>query len=217
MKKSRCPASRETLKTLEFRYTGKMIGQISGSLIFKGERFVIVSAGGVGYKVFTTPDNIRLAGGNSGDFTLWTHLVVKEDALDLYGFATQDELALFEILLTVSGIGPKSALQVLSLAGSETLRKAVTSANSEYLTKISGIGKKIAEKIVLELKDKILALGPATGVADSDYETDTLSALQALGYSLKEAREAVKKIPADITDTGEKIKVALKQLGSSAH
>lgn len=189
-----------------------MIAQLTGNVVHNGDRFVILNVNGVGYKVFTTAESMIILAKNSFETTLWTHLVVKEDALDLYGFVSKTELDFFELLLTVSGIGPKSALGTLSLAGTETLRKAISTNNSEYLTKVSGIGRKSAEKIVLELKEKLGKLGDALPGEDLDGEADILNALQALGYTVKEAREAIKKIPAETTDTGEKIKQALKQL-----
>jgi len=190
-----------------------MIGQLTGSFSHAGERFIILSVGGVGYKVFTTIENIASLQANSGETTVWTHLVVREDALDLYGFTSEAELEFFELLLTVSGIGPKSALAILSLAGMDTLRQSIVTKNTEYLTKIGGIGKKSAEKIVLELKDRVSKMSASLPAKDLDTHDEVLSALESLGYSLKEAREAVKKIPAEMKDTGEKIKQALKQLG----
>jgi len=188
-----------------------MIAQLTGQITHLGDRFVVLDVGGVGYKVFTTNDNIAsLKKDTQAKF--WTHLVVKEDALDLYGFLTQDELAFFELLITVSGIGPKSALATLSLAGLDTLRQSIASGDSSYLTKVSGIGRKSAEKIVMELKDKVSKLGDFLP-QKLDVHTDVLSALEALGYSARDAREAIKKIPANLTDTGEKIKSALKYLG----
>jgi len=189
-----------------------MIGQLTGNTIHNGDHFIILNVNGVGYKVFTSTESMNFLTKNPLDATLWTHLVVKENALDLYGFISQQELNFFELLITVSGVGPKSALSVLSLAGIETLHKAIVSNNSEYLTKVAGIGRKSAEKIVLELKDKLSKLGDILPNKNLDEETDVLNALQALGYSLREAREAIKKIPLDITDTGEKIKQSLKQL-----
>jgi Holliday junction DNA helicase RuvA len=190
-----------------------MIGQLTGTITYKGDRFVILNAGGVGYKVFITPETMTALASNIPDTILWTHLVVREDVLDLYGFIDQQELEFFQLLITVSGIGPRSALAILSLAGPETLRRAILSGNTEYLTKVSGIGKKSADKIVLELKDKLEKLGEFLPHEELNAEADVLNALQALGYSTREAREALKKIPEGVTDTGEKIKLALKQLG----
>ena len=185
---------------------------LTGSLSHSEERFFILDVKGVGYKVFSTSENIAALKSADGETAVWTHLVVREDALDLYGFTTKQELDFFELLLTVSGIGPKSALATLSLAGTETLRQSITTGNTEYLTKIGGISRKSAEKIVLELKDKLGKLGEFLPTPELYTHDDVLSALEALGYSLKEAREAIKKIPAGIEDTGEKIKQALKQL-----
>ena len=190
-----------------------MIGQITGNLSLKSDRFVIINAGGVGYKIYVTADTLNQLAKSDFEVSLWTHLVVKEDALDLYGFLEQRELEFFQMLITVSGIGPRGALAILSLAGPETLRKAIASGNTEYLTKVSGIGRKSAEKIVLELKDKLGKMGEFLPSAEMDQEADVLHALQALGYSLKEAREAVKKLPVEAIDTGEKIRLALKNLG----
>jgi holliday junction DNA helicase RuvA len=189
-----------------------MIGQLTGNIAHTDDRFVILNVGGVGYKIFTTAESMIVLAKNSEEVTLWTHLIVKEDALDLYGFVSQQELNFFELLITVSGIGPKSALGVLSLAGVETLCKAISSNNTEYLTKVAGVGRKSAEKIVLELKDKLGKLGDFLPTENLDKEADVLNALEALGYSIREAREAIKKIPAGTEDTGEKIKQALKQL-----
>ncbi len=190
-----------------------MIGQIIGNLTHKGDRFVIVNTGGVGYKINVTADTLNQLTKSDFEVSFWTHLAVKEDALDLYGFLEQQELEFFQMLITVSGIGPRSALAILSLTGPETLRKAIVSGHTEYLTKVSGIGRKSAEKIVLELKDKLGKMGEFLPSEELDREADVLHALQALGYSLREAREAAKKIPMETTDTGEKIKLALKNLG----
>lgn len=190
-----------------------MIGQLTGQIIHTGERFVLVNVGGIGYKVYTTPENIAYLAGQDNSICLWTHLVVKEDALDLYGFSSQQELDFFELLITVSGIGPKSALSILSIAGSETLRQAITFGQVEYLTKIGGIGKKSAEKIVLELKDKLGSLNATEQGVELTLHSDVLAALETMGYSSKEAVAAIKKIPQGVSDTGEKIKLALKQLG----
>ncbi|MCX6713160.1 MAG: Holliday junction branch migration protein RuvA [Candidatus Vogelbacteria bacterium] len=190
-----------------------MIGQLTGTVVRQGERFLILNTGGVGYKVYTTPENIAALTASQSEVAVWTHLVVREDALDLYGFPSEQELEFFELLITVSGIGPRSALAILSLAGLETLRQAIASGKSEYLTKIGGIGKKSAEKIVLELRDKVSKLGTFLPADKMETHDDVLAALETMGYTIKEAREAVKKIPTEITDTGEKIKLALKQMG----
>ena len=134
---------------------------------------------------------------------------MREDALDLYGFLNYEELEFFEMLIGVSGIGPKGALAILSIASTETLRKAIGTGDTSYLTKISGIGKKTAEKIVIELRDK---MGEQEKGSSMQEELDAMEALKSLGYSQNEIREALKKVPPDL-NTNEKIREALKILG----
>lgn len=189
-------------------YHFKMIGSIKGKIILKTDKFLIVETGGVGYKISVSPDTLAKAKKASEEISLWTHLHVREDALDLYGFMDIKELKLFEMLIGVSGIGPKSALAILGIASIETLKKAVGTGDISYLTKISGIGKKTAEKIVLELRDKI---GEEKSNISLDAELDALEALKSLGYSQNEAREALKKVSPD-SNTNAKIKEALKVL-----
>lgn len=189
-----------------------MIGKISGPVIHKSERFLIVEAGGVGYKLFVTPDTLKTLAPNSSlqtPLSFWTYLAVRENALDLFGFLHKEELDFFELLLGVPGIGPKSALAILSLAPPETLTRAIAGGDSSYLTKVSGIGKKSAEKIIVELRDKIDTLETGAGLKE---EGEAIEALQSLGYTLREAREALKRVGASVSDTGDKVKAALKFL-----
>ncbi|HWA31967.1 MAG TPA: Holliday junction branch migration protein RuvA, partial [Candidatus Paceibacterota bacterium] len=138
-----------------------------------------------------------------------THTHLREDAIELYGFMDHDELEFFEMLIGVSGIGPKGALSILGVATIEVLAKAISTGDISYLTKISGIGKKTAEKIVIELRDK---LGEEAADGTLQGELDALEALRSLGYSQGEAREALKKVPAEL-DTNGKVREALKILG----
>lgn len=188
-----------------------MIGHLAGETRAVRLTYAIVSAGGVGYKVFATKETLaRLTEGSEA--ALWTSLAVRENALDLYGFSDEEELRFFEMLQTVSGIGPKSALAILDIASTETLRSAISGGNAGYLTKVSGIGKKTAEKIVLELKDKVgLAAADSTRVLTGDEEA--LEAMKALGYSHSEAREALRKVPSSITGASGRLREALKLLG----
>ena len=143
-------------KCKKTEYDVYMIGYLEGTIRAVRENHCILVAGGVGYKIFATKETLaRLEADTQA--SLWTYLAVRESALDLYGFPAPEEHASFELLLTVSGIGPKSALGILDAASSETLRDAISSGNAAYLTSVSGIGKKTAEKIVLELKDKVIA------------------------------------------------------------
>jgi Holliday junction DNA helicase RuvA len=186
-----------------------MIGSIKGKIILKKEKFLIVEAGGVGYKVNVSPDLLSKAKKTGEEITLWIHTHVREDSLDLYGFLNYQELEFFEMLINVSGIGPKGALAILGITTIETLKKAIGTGDTSYLTKISGIGKKTAEKIVIELRDKV---GEESGGTALQGELDALEALKSLGYSQNEAREALKKVPAGL-DTNAKIREGLKILG----
>jgi Holliday junction DNA helicase RuvA len=186
-----------------------MIASISGIISEKSVRFAVVDVNGIGYKIFATEDTLKHLK-NGGKTKLWTHHAVREDSEDLFGFLEQDELALFELLITISGIGPRTALNILNVVTAETLRRSIISGETAYLTKISGIGKKTADKIILELREKLGSGKEETGLKE---EVDALEALKALGYSHSEARDALKKVGTDIAGTNERIKHALKVLG----
>ena len=186
-----------------------MIGSLKGWVILKTDKFLIIETGGVGYKVSVSPDLIAKSKIDT-ETHLWVHTHVREDAIDLYGFQSREELDFFEMLINVSGIGPKGALSILGIASIDTLRHAISSGDTGYLTKISGIGRKTAEKIVLELRDK---MGEVSEDSSLQSELDVLEALRTLGYSNNEARDALKKI-APGTDTNQKIREALKILGN---
>lgn len=189
-----------------------MIARIEGKIVSKTDRYIILDASGVGYRINTSPDT--LAGlPKEGPASLFTHLHVREDALELYGFPGLKELEFFEMLIGISGIGPKSALSIIGIAPIETLKKAIASGDTSYLTKVSGIGKKTAEKIILELRDKLTLLGHKAEIGELSGELDAVEALKALGYSPIEAREALKEVSSEITDTSLRVKAALKVLG----
>ncbi len=190
-----------------------MIGSIKGKINLKTEKFVIVETAGVGYKINASPDTISKVK-NGAEAMFWVHTHVREDALDLYGFPERAELEFFEMLINISGIGPKGALTILGVASIETLRKAIGTGDISYLTKISGIGKKTAEKIVIELRDKMAKEAGSGGDSSMQGELDALEALKSLGYSQNEAREALKKVGAEL-DTNGKIREALKVLGKN--
>ena len=154
----------------------------------------------MGYKLYVSPDLVSKI--KQEEVFLWVHTHVREDAIDLYGFTNRENLEFFEMLLGVSGIGPRSALAILGVATIETLRKAIGTGDVSYLTKISGIGKKTAEKIVIELRDKI---GEEKSGSSLQGELDALEALKSLGYSQNEARDALKKVSSEV-NTNAKIK-----------
>jgi len=188
-----------------------MISHLTGTVIAENERFLTLDVHGVGYKVFTTAETMRRAA-RTKEASFWTHLAVRENALDLYGFLEQDEMDFFELLITVSGIGPKTALGIMNAAPVETILSAIQLGDSTGLTKTSGIGTKNAQKMILELKGKIDGFSFTTEEKSSE-ETDALDALQALGYTLRESREALKKISGKATSPSEKVREALKILG----
>lgn len=194
-----------------------MISRLEGKIIFRGGRFLILDVNGVGYRIFVGPDVLTKTNNNSDRVKLWTHLHVREDSQELYGFLEYAELEFFEMLIQISGIGPKSALGVLSVASLDTLKRAISAGETSYLVKVSGIGKKIAEKIILELKDKLGKTGQDgyEGVFLKEEE-DVLKALRTLGYSYQEARETLKNLPPSISGAQNRIKEALKTLGKSS-
>ncbi len=187
-----------------------MIGHLEGIVIHKEDRSVVLNVSGVGYVVFVAPQ-VLLDAREGASLALWTHLAVKDDALDLYGFPVRDELKLFRLLIGISGIGPKSALGVLALADTTTILRAIATGDSSYLTKVAGIGKKLAEKIVHELKDKI---GVLEAVASAPpKETEAIEALEVLGYATKDTREIVRQLAQTHATTEIIIHKALQMLG----
>lgn len=191
-----------------------MISRLTGSIVHVDPKYIVVDVQGVGYKVATTVDIMTKLSKEKESVTLWTYLAVRETALDLYGFLSLSELNFFELLITISGIGPKTALGILNSASVEALETAVQTGDTSHIVKVSGIGKKVAEKIVLELKDKVekVTHTPEAKTAMRG-EADALEALKALGYSQIEARDALKELPKTLTKTNEKIREALKILG----
>lgn len=181
--------------------------------MFAGEKFVVVAVGGIGYKVFAGADALVKMPQIGGDVKLWIHDHVREDAHELYGFIHYAELELFEMLISISGIGPKGALGILGIAPVDTLKKAIAAGDTSYLTRVSGIGKKIAEKVVLELREKMAGRGTSVEAPELKAEADALDALISLGYSVREAREALAAVPQEITRVEDRVGEALKRMG----
>ena len=192
-----------------------MIISLDGIMEFKGEKFAIVNVNGVGYKVFFGSDMIDKLPEKGERVNVWTHLHVREDAHELYGFLHYAELEFFEMLIAISGIGPKGALGILGTAPVDTLKRAIAAGDTSYLTRVSGVGRKTAEKVVLELKDKMAGKGVTIDAPELGEEADALDALVALGYSQREAREALWAVPPEIIGAEARIKGALRKLGKS--
>lgn len=188
-----------------------MIGKLTGTLSEKNPPQVVVDCGGVGYEVHVPMSTFYNLPASGERVSLLTHFVVREDAQILYGFATAPEREAFRELIKISGVGPRTALSVLSGMGVGELAQAVTLQEAGRLVKVPGIGKKTAERLLLELKGKLGAdIGPSATVAH-DAQADILQALLALGYSDKEAAAALKALPSDV-GVSDGIKLALRAL-----
>ncbi|QDZ30315.1 Holliday junction branch migration protein RuvA [Noviherbaspirillum sp. UKPF54] len=192
-----------------------MIGRLSGILLEKNPPQLLVDCNGVGYEVDVPMSTFYNLPGMGEKVVLLTHLAVREDAHLLYGFGTVEERNVFKQLIKISGVGARTALSILSGMSVADLSQAITLQEAGRLTKIPGIGKKTAERLLLELKGKIGAdLGAVSGVAYHDATSDILNALLALGYSDKEAMLALKQVPAG-SGVSDGIKLALKALSKA--
>lgn len=184
-----------------------MIGSLRGLVIDLAPPWALIEVQGVGYRVCASPNT--LSGMRVGEEVfVYTHDVIREDARDLYGFVSLEDLKLFERMISVSGVGPKVALAMSSIGSAETLKRAIMSGDLAMLTSAPGVGKKIAQKIILELKGQIVDTDSATGP-----DREAIDALVSLGYSATQARDALKLIPADITDISDRVREALRSLG----
>ncbi|MCK4918608.1 MAG: Holliday junction branch migration protein RuvA [Candidatus Pacebacteria bacterium] len=189
-----------------------MISQLIGKISFQDEDYIVLNVSGVGYKLFISTETFESLKNKTEILTFWTHLAVRENSMDLYGFLEKSEMNFFALLITISGIGPKTALGILNVASVDTLLSAISSEDTSYLTKVSGIGQKNAQKIILELKNKISKI-ETTLPNNIQEDIDVIEALQALGYNSQEAKKALQQIDKKITDVGEKIKETIKFLG----
>jgi Holliday junction DNA helicase RuvA len=191
--------------------SGTMIDSISGQVARLEKDAVVVMVGGVGLRVVVSRTVFDLVIGVGVAVTLFTHLIVREEELSLYGFASEEERTMFEILLTVSGVGPRSAIAILSTLSLDQLRNAVGREEAAILTRVPGIGKKTAEKIVFELKSKLRTDTLPELAALADTDADVIAALTGLGYSIVEAQTAIQSIPRDAPkDVETRIKLALQ-------
>ena len=193
-----------------------MISYLKGKVLIKKPSYIIIEAGGVGYQVFCNPSTTSKLKEDE-EVSIYTHHHVKEDAQDLYGFLSLPELQLFKNVISISGVGPKSGLNVLAIASVEDIIRAILSEDPALLKSVSGIGTKTAERIVMELKSKISKLSKE--ITDKDIQAaprdiEVIEALIGLGYSRREVVDIVRQIPNDITDISERIKAVLKLLGT---
>ncbi len=192
-----------------------MISYLKGKISYKLKGKVIIEVNNIGYSVFVSENFFNDLKVDT-ETQIFTFQNVKEDALDLYGFKTLEELEFFELLISISGVGPKSALSVLAVAQLSDIKESIVRGDSGLLTKVSGIGKKIAERVVLELKDKLLKIGGAYDLSiTANFSADEIDALMALGYSVIEARDALNQVGQEIQDSAERIRQALKKLSKN--
>ena len=198
-----------------------MIAYLTGKPLFELDSALVLDVRGVGYNVFLTEPALNWALMQSnkvnargredalGYISLWIHSVIRETAFDLYGFETKNELYFFKKLLEVSGIGPKSALGIIGLASTDTLYQAIVNNNIAFLMSVPGIGKKTAERMCIELRDKLKDYAGETERLVHAGDSDVVDALVALGYSPAQAYQSLEKVAEDITETNERIKAAL--------
>ncbi len=187
-----------------------MIAYLHGIIKIKTDKFLVLEVNNIGYKIFAPQNVLESLNSEGEEQELFIHHYVSEDREELYGFLNFQDLEFFELLMSVSGIGPKSALGVMAIASTEDLRNAILSEDTSIFTKVSGVGQKTAERIILELKNKIPG-GVTPGIVSQDLEV--LDALIKLGYSQKEAREALRQAPRDLILASERVKWALQNLG----
>jgi Holliday junction DNA helicase RuvA len=187
-----------------------VIASLKGKLQAMGGDWAIVDVNGIGFKVFMPTSTLSTLGKKGEEVELHTHLHLREDNATLYGFAAVEELGLFQTLISVSRLGPKLALSMLSAMSAEKLAMTIATGNANLLAEIPGVGKKTAQRIILELKEKLGAGWAAPPPEFAEENADVLAALTTLGYSVREASRAIAAIPPDPALTlEEKIKLAL--------
>ncbi len=192
-----------------------MIAKLKGKIEYFKDNYAVLTVNDIGYKVYVsayTLGKISNLKDNEGKVSLHIYTHVREDTLALYGFLALEELEMFELLISISGIGPKAGLSILSIATPKTIKTAVLNEDPSILTKVSGVGKKIARRVILELKNKVADIS----VGDKEeavVDVDAIEALMTMGYSNNEARDALKTVPIEIKDVGQRVKEALRNLG----
>lgn len=188
-----------------------MIHTLSGVFDMKGDNFAVVNVGGVGYKIFGTKRFLESAEAGA-PAKIFTHYYLRENVAELYGFLAKEELMFFELLTSVSGVGPKSALNIMNTAPLKDLTAALNEGRPDLLTQASGIGRKTAERVVVELRGKVASLASQETVARMEKDADLQETLLSLGYRRHEAQLAIAKIPKEFQALEERLRAALKLL-----
>jgi Holliday junction DNA helicase RuvA len=190
-----------------------MIATLEGILEYRGNESVIINIGGIGFRVYVSSSTSSQLGAIKGRVSVYTHLHVREDSISLYGFASSEELTLFRNLISVSGIGAKLALTVLSALNPEQLVMAITSGDIDLLSQTPGIGKRIASRLVVELRGKLEKEWREVALPLAPENADAIAALTGLGYSVAEATRAISRLPdSESLSLEEKIRMALQEL-----
>jgi Holliday junction DNA helicase RuvA len=195
-----------------------MIYSVSGKLTLKADHFVVIEAGGLGLKIAVGERTIKglppisATGAAGGEVKLFSYLNVRENAMELYGFLSEDELAFFEMLISVSGVGPKSALAILDVAKLDELSAAIKEGRPDLLTRASGIGRKTAERIIIELRTKVQSAKSGQVVEKMETDSDLVEALSNLGYRHDDARAALAKVDSKVHGIEARLKAALALL-----
>lgn len=190
-----------------------MVYSVEGKLAAKSDNFAVIDVGGLGLKIFANERTLQALPAAGESVKLFSHLHVREDALDLYGFLTAEELEFFELLISVSGVGPKSAMSILNIAELKQLAAAIKENRPDLLTRASGIGRKTAERIVLELKTRVESEHAGSAVRKMDADVDLVETLAGLGYKRDQAKSALSRVDEKVMNIEERLKAALKILG----
>ena len=191
-----------------------MIYSVSGKLALKDDHFAVVETGGMGIKLYASRLTLEGLPARGADVKFFCHLHVREDALDLFGFTTEAELTFFEMLISVSGVGPRSALAILDTGPLEELSAAIKENRPDLLTRAPGIGRKTAERGIIELRNKVQAAKSEATVGRMETDGDLLEALTSLGYRKDEARAALAKVGKEVEGTEARLRAALAVLSN---
>lgn len=192
-----------------------MIASLHGIVNHIGDDHLVIAVGGVGLRVFVPRNVLEDVGGVGRNISLHTHLIVRETELTLYGFEGEEDLSMFELLLGVNGVGPKVALAILSTLSPELFRNAVVREEAAVLQRVPGIGKKTAERILFQLRDRLQAVSSGPMPLVSDVDADVIELLTNLGFSIVEAQTALQNVPRDVVDVDERLQRALQHLDQS--
>jgi holliday junction DNA helicase RuvA len=189
-----------------------MIYSVAGKLVLKANNFVVIETGGLGLKVMIGEGTLKSLPPIGSDTKIFTYMNVRENGMELYGFAREDELVYFEMLISVSGVGPKSALAILDVAPLEELSAAIKTGRPDLLTRASGIGRKTAERVIVELRTKVQSAKSGLVIEKMETDADLIEALSGLGYRREEARAALAKVDAKVHGIEDRLKAALAVL-----